>query len=61
MHSHYILIQPSTRLMIRVCRGIATTYNIAFAKMFTSEWSANKFRNRLSEPDAWTVKKITVQ
>ncbi len=57
MVTYYVLITDGGQ-MVAAGRGITFTYNVSHAKHFTSEWSANSFRERMPDGDLYRVKKI---
>lgn len=58
MVTNYVLYNEFTRMFIRAGRGVMYTLSLNNAKHFTSEWSANQFKNKIGELSSLTVKKI---
>lgn len=58
MVTFYVLYDEFTRTFVRAGKGDFRTYSLNYAKHFTSEWSANRFKSNGRDFDCLTVKKI---
>ena len=58
MTTYYVLFRPYDNMFLRAGRYVSFTYSMNNAKHFTSEWSANKCRERLNDPELYVLKKI---
>lgn len=60
-YHHFIIIEKGGTKMVRAGRGTLFTYNRAYAKKFTSEWSANNFLGKMNDSELYQLKKIAHQ
>ena len=60
MVTFFVLFDPFTRTFVRAGHRGGYTSNLSAAKHFTSEWSAQKFRENTdgNSLSAFTIKKI---
>ena len=61
MCTFYVLYDEQSRFFVRQGNGRCLTYTLNNAKHFTSEWSATNFRNKMSDPTPWVIKKVQHQ
>ena len=61
MITHFVLYDPCTRMFVRAGRGERLTISLNYAKHFSSKWSANRFRNNMTDGSAFIIKRIEHQ
>ena len=61
MITRFVIFCPGTKMMIRQGAGVRVTYNLNYAKHFSTEWSAQQFLKKLTDPDLYIIKAIIAQ
>lgn len=58
MCTYYVLYNPAARVFAQAGRYGGFTISLNYAKHFTSEWSANNWKNGRPDLEPFIVKKI---
>lgn len=58
MVTHYILYDPSMMMFVAAGSRLMYTHKLNTAKHFSSEWAARTFRDRYTELECYSIKKI---
>lgn len=58
MVTNYVLYDPSLMVFVAAGSRLMYTYTLNHAKHFSSEWAAAKFRERYSDLEGYSIRKI---
>lgn len=56
--THFVLYCTTDRVYVRQGHYTSFTYNLNYAKHFSTQWAAEKFLAKMSDPAGFIVKKI---